>query len=207
MGLIATRSLDTELPGINELESSAPRRASATASIAYDALQKLRAGPAAMPRRAGAFDEHGDDLGYALLLKRYVRRSAQGDARADHQGAPWDTMPDVPPLFWSLPHHGGAAASSSSLLFALAFFVPSRAPARRATAGCCGSRCAALPLPWIAAELGWIVAEYGRQPWVIEGVLPTALAPSSGLGAGTVLLTIVGFVVLYTVLLVDRWSC
>ncbi len=36
-----------------------------------------------------------------------------------------------------------------------------------------------LPLPWIAAELGWIVAEYGRQPWVIEGVLPTALGVSS----------------------------
>ena len=36
-----------------------------------------------------------------------------------------------------------------------------------------------LPLPWIAAELGWIVAEYGRQPWVIEGVLPTFLGVSS----------------------------
>ena len=36
-----------------------------------------------------------------------------------------------------------------------------------------------LPLPWIAAELGWFVAEVGRQPWVIEGVLPTFLAVSS----------------------------
>jgi len=36
-----------------------------------------------------------------------------------------------------------------------------------------------LPLPWIAAELGWIVAEYGRQPWAIDGVLPTFLAVSS----------------------------
>ena len=51
----------------------------------------------------------------------------------------------------------------------------------------------ALPLPWIAAELGWIVAEYGRQPWVIEGVLPTVLAVSS-LSAGNVLFSLVGFV-------------
>ena len=43
-----------------------------------------------------------------------------------------------------------------------------------------------LPLPWIAAELGWFVAEVGRQPWVIEGVLPTFLAVSS-LSAANVL--------------------
>src|SRR2546430_12765565 len=35
-----------------------------------------------------------------------------------------------------------------------------------------------LPLPWIAAELGWIVAEYGRQPWSIDGLLPTFLGVS-----------------------------
>ena len=58
-----------------------------------------------------------------------------------------------------------------------------------------------IPLPWIAAEAGWIVAELGRQPWVIEGILPTAVAVSS-LGAGTLLLTIAGFVLIYTVLLV-----
>ena len=58
-----------------------------------------------------------------------------------------------------------------------------------------------LPLPWIAAELGWIVAEFGRQPWVIEGVLPTFLAVSS-LSAANVLTTLVGFVVFYSALLV-----
>jgi cytochrome d ubiquinol oxidase subunit I len=59
----------------------------------------------------------------------------------------------------------------------------------------------AIPLPWIAAECGWVVAELGRQPWIIEGVLPTAMAVSN-LGAGTLLLTIAGFVLIYTVLLV-----
>uniref|UniRef100_UPI0013D87834 cytochrome ubiquinol oxidase subunit I n=1 Tax=Klebsiella pneumoniae TaxID=573 RepID=UPI0013D87834 len=59
----------------------------------------------------------------------------------------------------------------------------------------------AIPLPWIAAEAGWIVAEVGRQPWVIEGVLPTAAAVSS-LGIGQVLFTIVCFALIYTVLIV-----
>jgi cytochrome d ubiquinol oxidase subunit I len=58
-----------------------------------------------------------------------------------------------------------------------------------------------LPLPWIAAELGWIVAEYGRQPWVIVGVLPTALGVSST-AAGNVLFSLLGFALFYSALLV-----
>jgi cytochrome d ubiquinol oxidase subunit I len=58
-----------------------------------------------------------------------------------------------------------------------------------------------LPLPWIAAELGWIVAEYGRQPWAIDGVLPTALGVSS-VSAAQVATSLTGFVVFYTALLV-----
>jgi cytochrome bd ubiquinol oxidase subunit I len=56
-------------------------------------------------------------------------------------------------------------------------------------------------LPWIAAELGWIVAENGRQPWAIDGVLPTFLAASS-VSAGQVLFTLCGFVLFYSALLV-----
>ena len=58
-----------------------------------------------------------------------------------------------------------------------------------------------LPLPWVAAELGWIVAEVGRQPWVIEGVLPTFLAVSS-ISAANIWTTLIGFVVFYSTLAV-----
>ena len=58
-----------------------------------------------------------------------------------------------------------------------------------------------LPLPWIAAELGWFVAEYGRQPWAIDGVLPTFLGVSS-LSAAQVVFTLTGFVLFYSALLV-----
>ena len=58
-----------------------------------------------------------------------------------------------------------------------------------------------LPLPWIAAELGWLVAEYGRQPWAIEGVLPTFLGVSS-LSVLDVSISIAGFVLLYSTLAV-----
>jgi cytochrome d ubiquinol oxidase subunit I len=58
-----------------------------------------------------------------------------------------------------------------------------------------------MPLPWIAIELGWFVAEFGRQPWIIEGVLPTFLA-TSDLGVYNLILTIAGFTLVYGVLAV-----
>ena len=59
----------------------------------------------------------------------------------------------------------------------------------------------AIPLPWLAAEVGWAVAEYGRQLWAIEGVLPTFLGASS-LTAGQLWTTIIGFTLLYGALAV-----
>ena len=58
-----------------------------------------------------------------------------------------------------------------------------------------------LPLPWVATELGWVVAEYGRQPWAIDGVLPTFLA-SSSVSAAQVLFSLTGFILFYSALLV-----
>ena len=49
--------------------------------------------------------------------------------------------------------------------------------------------------------MGWFVAEYGRQPWTIYEVLPVDLSVST-LSAGDVLGSIIGFVVLYSALLV-----
>ena len=59
----------------------------------------------------------------------------------------------------------------------------------------------AIPLPWIATELGWVLAEVGRQPWAVEGVLPTFLAPSS-LSVAQLIASIVGFTLLYGALAV-----
>ena len=58
-----------------------------------------------------------------------------------------------------------------------------------------------IPLPWIAIEFGWLLAEIGRQPWAVEGVLPTFLGASS-LTIGQVWATIAGFTALYSVLAV-----
>jgi cytochrome d ubiquinol oxidase subunit I len=60
---------------------------------------------------------------------------------------------------------------------------------------------AIIPAPWIAAEMGWFVAEFGRQPWTVDGVLPTALSVSQ-LSVQDLLLTLAGFVTFYTILFI-----
>jgi cytochrome d ubiquinol oxidase subunit I len=108
-------------------------------------------------------------------------------------------MPSIAPLFWSFRFMVGLGFFFIGL-FAVAFYLASM---RRLQKYPLFLRIAlwSLPLPWIAAELGWYVAEVGRQPWVIEGVLPTFLAVSS-VSAGNVLFTLVGFVVFYSSLAV-----
>ncbi len=57
----------------------------------------------------------------------------------------------------------------------------------------------AIPLPYIAAELGWIVTEVGRQPWIVYRVLKTSNAVSPIAGY-QVAISLAAFIVLYSLL-------
>ncbi|MEU4714532.1 cytochrome ubiquinol oxidase subunit I [Micromonospora purpureochromogenes] len=63
----------------------------------------------------------------------------------------------------------------------------------------------ALPLPFVAVILGWIAREVGRQPWVAYGLLPTGQAVS-GVDAGVMLASLVGFSLLLGALAVTNWT-
>ncbi len=54
-----------------------------------------------------------------------------------------------------------------------------------------------IPMPYIAGQLGWIVAEVGRQPWIVYGVLKTSQAVSLSISTGQVYASILGFTLLY----------
>ena len=58
-----------------------------------------------------------------------------------------------------------------------------------------------LPLPWVASQAGWLVAEMGRQPWVVYELMPTISAVSR-LKPGAVQLTFWIFLVTFTVLFI-----
>jgi len=57
-----------------------------------------------------------------------------------------------------------------------------------------------IPLPYIAGQLGWVVAEVGRQPWIVYGVLKTSDAVSRSITTSQVYLSLVGFTALYGIL-------
>ena len=59
---------------------------------------------------------------------------------------------------------------------------------------------AALPLPYLTVQFGWLVAELGRQPWSVYGVLKTADAVSKGVDIYQVGFSLLGFTVLYGIL-------
>ncbi|PPD03980.1 MAG: cytochrome d terminal oxidase subunit 1 [Methylobacter sp.] len=196
LGLIATRSIDEEVTGIKELREHSVQRIR-SGMQAYAGLQKLRTGDNSEATRE-LFSRHKADLGYGLLLKKYTDHVVDAD-EATIQKAADDSIPNVAPLFWTF-RVMVACGFTLLFIFGMAFYYCATRVAdqkrwlMRMAVWC-------IPLPWIAAETGWFVAEYGRQPWTISGVLPTHLSVSS-LSSGQLWLSLSGFALFYTVLLV-----
>jgi len=195
LGVIATHSLTGEVASINTLVLKAEERI-ASGIIAYDAVERLKVDRDNIAARTD-FEAHKRDLGYGLLLKRELA-DPRTATPADIQKAAWATVPNVPVMFWVFRAMAGLGFFFIGF-FALAFYY--------ATVGRFDVRWfqrAALfviPLPWLAAEFGWVLAEIGRQPWAIEGVLPTFLGASS-LTVPQIWTTIIGFTLLYSTLAV-----
>lgn len=195
LGLIATRSLDKQVIGIKELVEIAKDRI-INGMKAYGALQALKQDPSNLAAKS-ILDKYADDLGYGLLLKRYTTNVIDATP-AQIQQAANDTIPNVPVLFWSF-RIMVALGFFFIGLFMLAFYLASKRKLENRwflrMALC------ALPLPWISSEVGWLVAEHGRQPWAIDGVLPTYLGTSS-LASSDLWISLAGFVLFYTALAV-----
>ena len=196
LGLIATRSMDEPVLGIDDLVSTADARIR-DGILAYSALQALKSNPNDAAQQA-VFRAHEKNLGYALLLSSDGVDPAHA-TDADITRAAGRTVPRVATLFWSFRIMVGLGLLFI-FMFAFAFWVSAtqRFDRYRWFLRLC---LYALPLPWISTELGWVVAEVGRQPWVIEGVLPTQLAASSISGL-QVLGSLLGFVLFYSILAV-----
>jgi cytochrome d ubiquinol oxidase subunit I len=193
LGLISTRSLTGQVQGINELVLHAQERIE-SGKLAYGALEDLKADRTNTAARA-TFEANRSNLGYAMLLKRYVPDPRNATADQVMQAA-WDTVPNVPVTFWLFRLMAGLGFFFIGF-FALAFYY---ATVRRFDVKWfLRAAVIIMPLPWLAAEMGWVLAEYGRQPWAIEGVLPTFLGASS-LTVAQVWTTIAAFTLLYSAL-------
>ena len=196
MGLIATRSLDEQIPGILELVERAEHRVRG-GQVAYAALERIRADKGDTEARE-VFDRHWQDLGHGLLLKRY-RDDILNATPEEVAQAALDTVPTVAPLFWTFRIMVGIGFYLIAF-FAVAFWYSCRNNFEDKTTFL-KIALFSLPLPWVAIECGWFIAEYGRQPWAVDGVLPTFYA-ASGLALYEIVATLIGFTAIYTVLMV-----
>lgn len=196
MGLIATRSLDTQVTGIKELINQHEARIR-NGILAYDALRQLRSGNTD-PDVKAKFEYYGADLGYGLLLKKFTPDVVDA-TEAQIKQAAQESIPRVAPMFWLFRIMVGCGFFLL-FIFAASFYYCARRISHEkrwllklALYG--------MPIPWVAIEMGWIISEYGRQPWAIGEILPTALATSSHT-SGDLIFSLAGFIGFYSLLLV-----
>ena len=196
LGLIATRSVDEKITGIAELKAENAARIK-VGMEAYAALEKLRSGDKS-PETMAQFEKTKGDLGYGLLLKKYTPNVVDATPQQINMAAN-DTIPKIAPLFWTF-RIMVALGLWFLILFSLSFYCVAK---RTIGENKMLLKLAlySIPLPWMAAELGWFVAEYGRQPWTISGILPTQLSTSS-LSPSSLYFSLAGFVGFYSLLLV-----
>ncbi|KVF74031.1 cytochrome ubiquinol oxidase subunit I [Burkholderia diffusa] len=198
LGLIATRSIDEPVVGLRELAKHSEEHIQ-SGMVAYGALQKMKEGDTSAATRE-LFDQHKQYLGYGLMLKQFTPNVV--DATPEQvKAAALKTIPPVAPVFFSF-----RIMVFLGFLFLATFVTAFWLCARRQLLQ--DNRrwflryaVWAIPLPWLAAEFGWVVAELGRQPWTIAGILPTHLSASS-LTPSDLYLSLAGFIAFYTALFV-----
>ena len=196
MGIIATRSFDTQVTGLKDLLAENEGRVR-NGMVAVDMLRKIRGGNLDQTVK-DQFLATKRDLGYGLLLDIYAKDPAN-PTETEIKAAADGTIPEVLPLFLAFRLMVGAGFLLL-VIIGLSFWATAsnkigekRWIHHLALWG--------IPLPWIACEAGWFIAEYGRQPWAIADILPTGVA-ASGLTAGEIWFSIILICGLYTLFLI-----
>lgn len=152
-------------------------------------------------RKAGdktAMDEIGNRLADKTFQENYFRYFGYSSL-----SKPEDAVPNVAASFYSF-HLMVILGFFFILLFVLSLFFLFRGTIikNRWFLWVC---VLSIPLPYIAAELGWVVTEMGRQPWIIQDLMSVSSGVSQ-LKAGSVVTTFILFAVLFTVLLISEIS-
>ncbi len=193
---LVTHTFTKPIPGAIELEQQATRRIN-NGIPALLALKQLSANP--NDRAALAqFQAHQKDLGYALLLERYAPNVGNATP-AQIQQAARASIPPVLPIFWAFRLMVFAGFSMLALmLFATIYSLKREEYQHRWLL-----RTAVwfIPVPFLACEFGWLVAELGRQPWTVFGMLPTWFSVSTH-SVPYMVFSLAGFVAIYSAFII-----
>lgn len=193
LSLLVTHSLHGTVPGALELQQQAEQRIR-NGIPAVKALQALSADPG-NPSALASFRKHEDDLGYGFLAHRYAADIDQV-TEADIARAARDSIPPVATVFWSF------RVMVAFGLLMLAFFVLANIYTLNNTISqrrwFLHVAVWMIPIPFLANEAGWLVAELGRQPWTVFGMLPTWMSASTH-SLGYMIFSLGGFLLLYSI--------
>lgn len=193
LSLLVTHSLDGTVPAIDELEAQSRTRIR-NGIPAVLAMEKLSSNPNDA-EALSQFEAHKADVGYALLAKRYAPDlTTVTDEQVER--AARDTIPEVWIVFWSFRIMVGLSLLMMAyMLFGTLASLRNEIEKRR---WFLWLGVAMLAAPFISCEVGWLVAEVGRQPWSVFEKLPTWLAASTH-SEGYMIFSIIGFVLLYSI--------
>ena len=192
---LLTHTLTETVPGVDQLEAQAAARIK-NGIPAVEALKVLSSNPGDAAAMA-QFKAHEKDLGYGFLVQRYAQDQDVSKATdADIAKAAKDTIPEVSVIFWSFRVMVGLG------LLMLAYFIVAAMFSLNGTLErnrwFLKLAVWMIPIPWIAAEMGLLVAEIGRQPWTVFGMLPTWMSASTH-SVGYMVFSLVGFVTIYSI--------
>ena len=194
LSILATHKLDGFVPGINdilngytdndgnEIPSVAEKMERGRAALdALAVYRELRESPDSAAAAKAILDENVQYMGYGHLEK------------------PEDVVPPVGIVFWSFRLMIGLGMLMALLLLLALIFSWKDKLANKKWLFWAALVC--IPLVYICGQCGWIVAEVGRQPWTIQGLLPVNVAISS-LSAGAVKTTFFLFLAIFALFLV-----
>jgi len=136
-----------------------------------------------------------------LGIPKLLSLLAFHDGGAEIKGLKEFSKEDRPPVLATfLSFRGMAALGMLFMLLALAGYVISKRDRLESNPLFLRIMLYALPLPYIAVQLGWLVAEVGRQPWIVYGVLRTSDAVSKSVTTAQVWTSLIGFTLFYGML-------
>ncbi len=153
---------------------------------------------------AKQIEDNSSDLGYGLLLKRYTNDIANATSEMINEAAN-STIPNPLPLYYVFRIMIFLGLSFFCLFALATIYSYSNNNSFESKRWLLKWALLWFPTPWIACFSGWFIAEYGRQPWTIYGILPTFQSTSS-LSSGDVAFSLAGFIIIYTLMaIVEVW--
>ena len=124
----------------------------------------------------------------------------QVQAQYEQLYGPGNYIPNIPLAFWTFRVMVGAGLLMVALSLGALFIAWKKYPEKWIKRS--GWLVWIILLPYVANTTGWLLTETGRQPWVVHGLMQTRDAVSPNLPPATVLISLIGFVLIYGVLMV-----